>query len=210
MPDGTTVWNTIFAREGVVFQEPHEDLPGLIPLLKQRGAECALDLGCGSGRHVVYLARSGFIVDGLDGAAAGLEIAQRALAEAGLDARLRQGDIYAPLPYPDAGFDAVFAVQVIHHATLGRIRALIAEIARVLAPDGLAFVTVPSLRNQGTRFEEIEPGTLVPLDGREAGLPHHYFTPDELRAVFSASAFDVTDLHIDSGAHYCLTAYKRG
>lgn len=207
MPDDTAVWNTIFAREGAVFLELQEDLPGIARSLKQRRAATVLDLGCGSGRHVMYLARQGFDVYGLDGAAAGLGIARQTLAEAGLAADLRQGDIYAPLPYADASFDAVISTQVIHHAILARIRALVAEVARVLKPGGLVFVTVPSRRNQGRRFEQIEPGTLIPLDGREAGLPHHYFTPDELRAVFSA--FDVTDLHLDGDQHYCLTAYRR-
>lgn len=207
MPDDTGVWNTIFAREGAVFMEPHEDLPGLVETLKRRDASTVLDLGCGSGRHVVYLARQGFDVYGLDGAAAGLEIARQALAVAGLTAELRQDDIYAALPYADAVFDAIISTQVIHHATLARIRALVAEVARVVKPGGVVFVTVPSLRNQGKRFEQIGPGTLVPLDGREAGLPHHYFTPDELRAVFSA--FDVTDQHMDKDHHHCLTAYRR-
>lgn len=208
MSDDTTVWNTIFAREGAVSLKPQEDVPEIANSLKlRRGAATVLDLGCGSGRHVVYLARQGFTVYGLDGAAAGLEIALQALAGAGLTAELRQDDIYAPLPYADAVFDAIISTQVIHHATLARIRALVAEVARVVKPGGLVFVTVPSQRNQGKRFEQIAPGTLVPLDGREAGLPHHYFTPDELRAAFSA--FDVTDQHMDKDHHYCLTAYRR-
>ena len=124
-----------------------------------------------------------------------------------MTAELYLGDIFAGLPFADAAFDAVLSTQVVHHARLAQIRALVSEIERVLAGAGLVFATVPSLRNQGTQFQLIEPGTFLPLDGREAGLPHHYFTPEELYEVFEH--FAVIDLHVDSDQHYCLTAQKR-
>lgn len=207
MDDQRGVWDAVYTREGDIFPTPHEDMEGLAEEMKRRGARTLLDLGCGSGRHVAHLARQGFSVAGLDGAPAGLTLAERRLRASGLAADLRLGDIYAPLPYSDAQFDAVIAVQVIHHATRDRIEALAREVVRVLRPGGLLFVTVPSLRNQGRQFEEIEPGTLVPLTGREAGLPHHYFTPEELRALFPGCV--PFDLHLDHIAHYCLTATKR-
>ena len=47
----------------------------------------------------------------------------------------------------------------------------------------------------------------MPLDGREKGLLHHFFTPGELRELFSG--FNITDTHLDKGKHYCLTAVKK-
>lgn len=205
----TTVWDRIFRDEGTVFDEPHEDMPRLLAQLAQPGTPDALrvlDLGCGSGRHVVHLAQHGHSAFGLDGSAHGLALTTQALARLGLHADLRQQDLFADLPYADSYFDAVLAIQVIHHARVAAIARLAGEITRVLRPGGLLFVTVPQLRNQGTRFEHIEPGTLVPLDGREAGLPHHYFTPDELGALFGGIV--VVDLHLDRDHHYCLTARK--
>lgn len=206
MDDQRAVWDAVYAREGDVFPAPHEDMPGLSETLRQRGARTVLDLGCGSGRHLAFLARGGFAATGLDGAPAGLALAEKQLRVAGLAADLRLGDIYAPLPYADAHFDAVIAVQVIHHATRARIDALAREIVRVLRPGGLVYLTVPSRRDQGEHFAEIEPGTYVPLDGREAGLAHHYFTPEELRTLLPGCV--ARDLHLDRAAHYCLTAEK--
>lgn len=205
--DSGTVWDTVYAREGDIFPDPHEDMAALAQTLHERGARDVLDLGCGSGRHLACFARAGFTVAGLDSAPTGLALAKHRLATAGLTANLRSGDIYAPLPYTNASFDAVIAVQVIHHATVERILGLAREVVRVLRPGGLVFLTVPSLRNQSKEFQEIEPGTLVPLTGREAGLPHHYFTPEELRALLPGCL--ATDLHIDHVSHYCLTAGKR-
>jgi SAM-dependent methyltransferase len=206
MQDHSTVWDAIFAREGVVFVDPHEDMPQFVDLLSQRKAHTLLDLGCGTGRHVLYLGECGFEMYGIDSAAAGLTTTQQRLEEANLSAHLIQGDIFETLPFADAFFDAILSVQVIHHARLAQIAALVDELARLLKPGGLLFVTVPQLQNQGTRFEQIEPGTYIPLDGSEAGLPHHYFTPEELRDLFKA--FSIRDIHLDQHHHYCLTTTK--
>ncbi len=97
-------------------------------------------------------------------------------------------------------------LEVIHHARAAVIRGIVGEIARVLKKGGFVFVTAPKLRKQGQNCREIEPGTFVPLDGKEKGLPHHYFTPEELRELFSN--FNVTNIHLDTTAHYCLSALK--
>ena len=200
-------WDTIFRDKGSVFTEPHEDVPKIARLLKARAAPTVLDLGCGSGRHVVYFAQQGFSVFGVDHSPAGIALTQQWLGQEGLSATLHVHDITEPLTFEDASFDAVISTQVIHHATLAAIKGIIREIERVLKEQGLVFITVPSLRNQGTRFEEVEPNTFVPLDGAEKGLPHHYFTPEELREVFGG--FDVLDIHLDAVNHYCLSALKR-
>ncbi len=170
-------WDKIFQEKGKVFTEPHEDFPLLIPLLKERNVNRILDLGCGSGRHVVFLARHGFSVFGIDLSPSGVELTRGWLREERLSADLRIQDIMEPLPYADGFFEAVFSIQVIHHATAAVIRKVIGEIERVLKNGGFIFISVPRLRNQGTKFEEIEPHTFVPLDGPEKGLPHYYLPP---------------------------------
>jgi len=204
----TNAWNEIFKQRGRVFTEPHEDMPGIVQRLKATGARAILDLGSGTGRHVVYLARSSFSVFGLDSSPEGIRVTRQWLADQGLEADLRLQSMTQKLPYEDAFFDAVISVQVIHHADMATIRQVVQEIGRVLKRDGFLFVTVPKLRNQGTAFERVEPGTFIPLDGPEKGLPHHYFTPQELREVFG-SLFEIADIHVDAVHHYCLSAYKR-
>jgi SAM-dependent methyltransferase len=206
MQHPTNVWNEIFEQQGPVFTEPHGDMPDIVQLLKDKGAKTVLDLGSGSGRHVIYLARSGFSVFGLDSSPAGIEITRQWLADEGLSADLQLRSMTEPLPYEDSFFDAVISIQVIHHAKIATIRRIVGEIARVLKTGGLVFVTVPKLRNQGQAFKEIEPHTFVPLDGPERGLPHHLFTPDELRELFAG--FHVTDIHLDPVDHYCLSAFR--
>lgn len=197
-------WDGVFGREGRVFLHPHPDMEGLARTLRERGATAVLDLGSGSGRHVVFLARHGFDVTGFDESPEGIALTRETLDAEGLRAHLDRGDMLRGLPYPDDCFDAVVSVQVIHHGTRAAVQGVIDEITRVLRPGGLAFVTVAAQRRQGTQFHEIEPDTLVPLDGKEAGLPHHYFTPDTLRAAFAG--YDVERVYEDDTHHYCIVA----
>jgi 2-polyprenyl-3-methyl-5-hydroxy-6-metoxy-1,4-benzoquinol methylase len=207
MPQPSNPWNEIFKQKGAFFTEPHEDMPNIAELLSMKGAENVLDFGCGSGRHVFFLARKGFSVFGFDDSPEGIEITRNTLAKEGLSADLKLQGMAEELPYDDDFFDAVIAVQVIHHADIATIESIVHEITRVLKKDGLVFITVPKLQNQAETFKEIEPHTFVPLDGPEKGLPHHYFTPEELRKIFND--YNIIDIHLDSMEHYCLSAFKR-
>ena len=57
MSQSTNAWGEIFAREGRVFLEPHKDMPKIVRILKNKEGNTVLDLGSGTGRHVVYLVK---------------------------------------------------------------------------------------------------------------------------------------------------------
>ena len=202
----TKAWDSIYLERGHVFTDPHGDIPALAQSLKEKGLSKVLDLGCGTGRHVVYLAQRGFSVYGLDNSPQAIKMTEAWLEQEHLDAVLRLQEMTEELPYGDDFFDAILSVQVIHHADTAAIKRIVREMERVTRPGGLIFVTVPKLRNQGKSFKQTEPNTFVPLDGPEAGLPHHYFTPDELKEFFAS--FEVIDIHLDEVDHYCLSAVR--
>jgi tellurite methyltransferase len=209
MADNNTVWNTIFSRDGRVFTQPNEDMPAFAEKLRVQKAKKVLDLGCGTGRHLVYFAEAGFEVYGIDQAPRALELARQWLHEAGLQADLRQGDMIDPLPYPDSFFDGVISIAVIHHTVLAKIKAIIAEMHRVLKPGGLVFVSVPwkDRQDEDHPANEIEPDTFIPLEGSEKGLPHHMFTDETLREAFGN--FNILETHLSSRKyHICITAKK--
>jgi len=202
----TKAWEKIFQEKGKVFTEPHEDMDSVVRTLKKNGTKKVLDLGSGSGRHVVYLAKNGFSVYGLDNSSSGLDMTKKWLKEESLNAELVEQEMDDNFPWDNNFFDALISIQVIHHADIATIKKIISEVERVTKKNGFIFITVPKLKNQGKNFKQIEPNTYIPLDGQEKGLPHHYFTPKELKDFFSN--FNITDIHIDKGNHYCLSAVK--
>lgn len=105
---------------------------------KDRSKIKILDLGCGTGNHVWYLAREGFRVYGIDGSKTAIKSAKKRLAQEGLKAELMVGDM-ARLPYGDDYFDAVIDSAAIQHNRLRDIGVIIHEIHRVLKPEGRVF-----------------------------------------------------------------------
>ncbi len=206
MKADSKAWEKIFQQQGKVFMEPHWDIPQVIQQLKGFNAGKVLDLGSGTGRHVIDLARNGFSVYGLDNSQKGIQTTKQWLQAEKLTAELVLQEMTERFPWEDNFFDAIVSVQVIHHADIATIRKIIAEMERVLKKEGFIFVTVPKLKNQATKYKQIEANTYVPLDGWEKGLPHHYFNPRELKDFFIN--FEIVDIHLDQINHYCMTAYK--
>ncbi len=198
-------WDKIFKQYGKFFTKPQEDIPKIVKLFKKKGVKRVLDLGCGSGRHTVYLAKQGFEVYGFDIAPKGIKLAKDWLKKNNLKANLKIGSIYKKLPYKNNFFDAVISVQTIHHAKIKTIRKVIKEIERALKPKGFIFITVAaSIPRKVKRWKHkiIEPRTIIPVEGREKGLIHYFFNKELLRKEFRN--FKIYDIWVDSGDHYCF------
>ena len=174
-------WQTLEGRaEWLV---PHPAVIALVPLLKARGAQRVLDLGCGVGRHALLFAEDGFDVEAIDGAAAGLDFASREAASRGLRLNVHQGDADA-LPFDDQSFDYVLSWNVIFHGTMGDGSRL-AEIWRVLKPGGLYQGTMLSKRDvQFGRGRPVAPDTFIRGSDTKAH-PHYYCDFAGLAALFA-------------------------
>ena len=96
-----------------------------------------LDIGTGTARMLQMLAPRAASALGIDRSPEMLRYARENLASAGVDAVLSQGDMYA-LPLPDGSVDTIILHQVLHYAH--HPEAVIAEAARVLAPDGIIVI----------------------------------------------------------------------
>lgn len=204
-------WNSIFKKQGKVFVKPHRDMMGIADLLKERNAKRILDLGCGTGRHLIFFANQGYEVYGIDAAFDGIEIAKKWLAENNLNCNLTIQRIEEKFPYEDSFFDAVISIQAMHHNKIKKIKFTIREIKRVLKPDGLIFITVPIMKLFDKKYpsslKKIEKGTYLPLSGPEKGLPHHFFTESEIYKVFKG--FDIKKIYLDRTTHRAFLGFKK-
>jgi len=105
-------------------------------MLARSGSQRVLDVGCGGGRHVVYLSRLGLEVTAGDQSADALAETRRWLKRERIGATLVQLDM-TDLPFRSGTFDAVLSVNVLHHAQAQAARAAVREAWRVLRPGGL-------------------------------------------------------------------------
>jgi ubiquinone/menaquinone biosynthesis C-methylase UbiE len=87
-----------------------------------------LDVGTGTGRAAIALARRGAIVTGVDASAEMLDVARQRAAEEGVQVTFARGDVHA-LEFPDRSFDAVVCLRVLMHTPDWRRST--AELCRV-------------------------------------------------------------------------------
>ena len=105
-----------------------------------------LDVGCGTGRHVLELSRTPGSYVGVDWSREDLRSARgwyqlsRRQGKAPGRISLMQGD-GEHLPYGDGVFDRVLCTEVLEHVS--NDRAVLAELVRVLRPGGVLAVSVP-------------------------------------------------------------------
>ena len=90
-----------------------------------------IDLGCGSGRSLVWN-------HDLGARAVGVDVSPHFAEEARRDADLALGDLRR-LPFADGSFDKGYALDVFEHLSREGLNEVLAEISRVLAPGGRLF-----------------------------------------------------------------------
>lgn len=126
------------------FEDFAEDID-LYLAFAQRTGSPILELGCGTGRLLLPLARAGFTVVGVDRSPAMLARARQRLHAAGFtDIALYQTDVVHLEPLPSGTFRlAIWAINgFLHLLTLEEQRQALSEVHRVLVPGGLLLLDV--------------------------------------------------------------------
>ncbi|MBP2158784.1 MULTISPECIES: class I SAM-dependent methyltransferase [Asticcacaulis] len=134
-----------------------------------------LDIGCGTGRHTIRLARAGNRVTGIDLSPGMLAVAREKLSS--LDVALIEGDILtAPPPGP---FDAVVTALVLEH--INDPAVFFARVADLLTPGGGFYISEihPDRIAGGTQ------ANFVDRDGRAVKLQSFAHSEADIRATAS-------------------------
>jgi malonyl-CoA O-methyltransferase len=146
-------WSAVYDSDGnplVALEEPvvHAALGDV------RG-RAALDLGCGTGRHALWLAARGASVTAVDFSEGMLAKARR---KPGAEAvRFLVHDLTAPLPLPDGAFDVVVSGLLLEH--LPDLGPFFRETRRMLGPGGRAVLSAmhPAMFLRGTQARFVDP-----------------------------------------------------
>ena len=95
----------------------------------------AVDLGCGNGRNAIFLARRGFVVEGVDYSQKAIDWAAERVREAGVSLRLRCQSVF-DLGYEPGSCDLVYDSGCFHHIPPHRRRTYVELVTGMLKPGG--------------------------------------------------------------------------
>jgi ubiquinone/menaquinone biosynthesis C-methylase UbiE len=140
-----------------------------------------LDVGCGTGFNIARMRARGFQVVGLEPAGE----MRRLAIEANPDTQVLAGDAES-LPWDSETFDFVICIEVIRN--LRSADQAIREMARVLKPGGLAFVTAAPLLslNGYALLNAVTSRVAVPTFAK---IPQSFVTAGGLRETALAAGF---------------------
>jgi ubiquinone/menaquinone biosynthesis C-methylase UbiE len=180
-----------FFEEIEAYYHTTYDPPKLLDHARMKGKDL-LEVGCGWGCDLIWFAKHGANVTGLDLSASAIELARSYFAYRQLHADLRVGNA-ENLPFPDVRFDVVVSLGVLHHTP--NTEVALEEVYRVLKPGGEALIMLYHryswynllCRLSGTHFEH---------DAKDAPIVKLYSKREVLRLLrqFSRVEIEITRL----------------
>jgi len=169
-----------------------------------------LDIGCGTGRHAVELARRGFQVTGIDLSAGMLEQGRKRAQTVGVEVTFREAD--STCFVPDTQYDFVICLCEGSFGLLGsggdaieQPLAILRNAAAAMKPGAKCLFTVLNAFRQIRRYSmaDVEQGTFCPMtltETSDCALPaasrptilrERGFVPTELKLLFNLAGLEV-------------------
>jgi len=146
-----------------------------------------LDVGTGTGRAALLLARGAAVVTAVDASEEMLAVARERAAAQAVNIRFQKGDAHA-LDFPDRSFDVVVSLRLVMHAP--KWRTCVAELCRVA--DRLVILDYPSRRSVAL-FQSAARGMFSALGVRTE--PYRVFSHKEIARTLERSGFRVRSAH---------------
>jgi ubiquinone/menaquinone biosynthesis C-methylase UbiE len=203
----TQGWENIYRIQGEVQSEVLKVVMYATQLFIDKGYKKIMDLGCGTGRHTIHLAKQGFTVYATDISETGLKITQEKAQNLGIENIIYKQHDMTNIPFEDNEFDAILCIWTTGHGLLHDVKRNVDEMYRVIKPGGMVFADYVSIEDEtyglGT---EIEANTFIGSRAGEENIPHHYSAKAEINELYSRfSEVKVTDveyiLSVGSGIH---------
>ena len=179
-------WEKIYSEQGRVQMEILDSVINAAALFQNKELKKILDLGCGTGRNTLYLAKKGFEVHACDISETGISLTRDLVQQENLNnVEFSIQNMYS-LNFADEVFDGILCIWVQGHGRKKEVQKGINEIYRVLKQGGIVITDFPSVEDPSYGMgEKIEENTFVGGRAGEEKIPHHYTTCKKLKQMFS-------------------------
>lgn len=185
MTTTTRDWNSHYSKSKSDLSYPDENLVRLIagkfPNIESRENLKVLDIGCGSGRHLMLLKNFGFKnIYGTDYSLNALSLSKEYFSSSLINCDNKN------LPFADNSFDIAIAWGSLHYSDKKDFEIMLGETHRVLKKKGHLFATLRNERDSylktGTHLGE---GTWRTGLDDLSGTTVSFFREDELKKYFN-------------------------
>jgi len=136
------------------------------------GGVMVLDVGCGSGRDLLWFKKKGFEVIGFEGSAGLAELARE---HSGVEVIEGDFDTY---DFSFISADAIIASGSLVHVQHERLADILQNIVQALEKHGIFYISLK--QGEKTKIDDL-------------GRPFYYWKDEELREIFESLNFKVLD-----------------
>ena len=211
-PDNSAYWNLLFATREVG-KYPSDSFVRFVAKnfynVPRRESVNFLELGCGTGPNLWYLAREGFRVYGIDFSETAIAQVKSRLESEDLSEQIGElvlGDYVDQMEHlPNSFFDAIIDVESLYANSFAKAKVIIESSILKLKPGGLFYSQTFSDKSWGFEGEDQGYHQVIPIEGPSAntGLCR-YTTESDIKLLYEASNLKVqstirNDLHLESG-----------
>jgi 2-polyprenyl-3-methyl-5-hydroxy-6-metoxy-1,4-benzoquinol methylase len=177
-----TEWDNVFSEER--FGTDLEPRPFVMKHMKSCPPEAGpvLDIGCGCGRHVIYLAGLGYDIYGVDTSSVALARTREHLSKFKLNAHLEEAPMW-DIPFGDLTFSAVLCMSVINHGTEEQVAQTVQGITTRLNASGCLIVTSLTPNDYKATGRQVGPRTYICDEGPERGILHTLFNQSAIMDI---------------------------
>ncbi|MGH8016139.1 MAG: class I SAM-dependent methyltransferase, partial [Candidatus Zixiibacteriota bacterium] len=142
-------FDLVYGRSGMAFgNEPEPELAKFVRSSNRRGK--AIDLGCGDGRHALFLAKMSYNVTGVDISKVAVNKLESLAAAGNLNSFLEIFHSDArDFNYPVNEYDLVVAVTLFDHLPKRDVVPLFEKVTGSIKPDGILFTKVHTIKDPG-------------------------------------------------------------
>jgi cyclopropane fatty-acyl-phospholipid synthase-like methyltransferase len=155
-------WEEIYRQKGFA-KYPSEEVIRFVlrnyGQIREREKVKLLDIGCGQGSNLWFMAKEGFDTYGIDASPSALHLATQYLASMNLTAELVADDFMnLDAHYQENSFDGAIDLSSIQHNKISDIHSIVQKVYTLLKPNALFFSTMVQAGTYGDERESKSSG----------------------------------------------------